>query len=133
MTAWGVELSAKPGRDCGTAAIAAGGIIDGAHLERMTLGDRRLEREVLQIFVRQAAMMMARIAGTEPANICAAAHTLTGSARGIGAWRVAEAAEWVERASGEAGNELDEAIADLRAAVLEAGAAIGGRLSDPAR
>ena len=29
--------------------------IDGGHLERMTLGDRRLEREVLELFVRQTS------------------------------------------------------------------------------
>ena len=52
----------------------------------MTLGDRRLEREVLEIFVRQTVIMLERIAGAEPALAAAAAHTLTGSARGIGVW-----------------------------------------------
>ena len=67
------------------------GVIDDDHLSRMTLGDRRLEREVLEIFVRQTVIMLERIAGAEPALAAAAAHTLTGSARGIGAWRVARA------------------------------------------
>ena len=84
----------------------------------MTLGDRRLEREVLEIFVRQTVIMLERIAGAEPALAAAAAHTLTGSARGIGAWRVARAAERLERvANGKSGAaELDEAIEELKSA-----------------
>jgi HPt (histidine-containing phosphotransfer) domain-containing protein len=65
----------------------------------MTLGDRRLEREVLEIFVRQTTIMLNRIVGAEPALAAAAAHTLKGSARGIGAWRVARAAELLEQAA----------------------------------
>ena len=37
--------------------------IDEEHLGRMTLGDFQLEREVLQIFVRQSVIMLERIAG----------------------------------------------------------------------
>ena len=36
-------------------------IIDEDHLGRMTLGDRSLEREVLQIFARQTTLMLERI------------------------------------------------------------------------
>ena len=42
-------------------------VIDDEHLRRMTLGDRGLEREVLEIFMRQAALMLRRIAGAKPA------------------------------------------------------------------
>lgn len=42
--------------------------IDHVHLERMTLGDRALEREVLEIFVRQTAMTLECIAGAGPAR-----------------------------------------------------------------
>ena len=105
--------------------------IDGDHLERMTLGDRRLEREVLELFVRQTGIMLNRIAGAEPALAAAAAHTLKGSARGIGAWRVARAAEFLEQAAsafcGEA--EVEDAIEELKAASLEASAVIGVRLT----
>ena len=104
--------------------------IDEDHLGRMTLGDVKLEREVLEIFVRQSVIMLERIAGAEPALAAAAAHTLTGSARGIGAWRVARAAEQLERAAGgnsDAG-ELDQAIDELKAASVEASAAIAARL-----
>ena len=66
--------------------------IDLVHLARTTLGDRALEREVLQLFDRQATILIARMRTVPPAAIAALAHTLNGSARGIGAWRVARAA-----------------------------------------
>ena len=109
--------------------------IDEDHLGRMTLGDRRLEREVLELFLRQTTILLNRIADADPPLAAAAAHTLKGSARGIGAWRVARAAELLEQAAGGAGGEdgrgldLAEAIAELKAASLEAGAAIGARLT----
>jgi HPt (histidine-containing phosphotransfer) domain-containing protein len=106
--------------------------IDQVHLERMTLGDRTLEREVLELFARQTAMTLERIAGSGPACAAAAAHTLKGSARGIGAWRVAEAAERLEQAAAGDGDEaaMLSALADLEAASLEARLAIGLRLSE---
>ena len=111
-------------------------VIDENHLGRMTLGDRRLEREVLELFLRQTAIMLNRVVGAEPPLAAAAAHTLKGSARGIGAWRVARAAELLEHAAGGGENGGDaaehglaEAIAELKAASLEAGAAIGARLT----
>jgi HPt (histidine-containing phosphotransfer) domain-containing protein len=108
------------------------GVIDEDHLARMTLGDRGLEREVLEIFARQAMLMLQRIMGAKPPLAAAAAHTLKGSARGIGAWRVAEAAERLEHAVAAADSEdaVNAAIAELEAASAEARAAIGTRLSN---
>jgi HPt (histidine-containing phosphotransfer) domain-containing protein len=108
--------------------------IDEVHLERMTLGDRNLEREVLEIFARQTTMTLERIAGAGPARAAAAAHTLKGSARGIGAWRVAQAAERLEQAAAGAGDEaaMITAIAELEAASFEARLAIGLRLGETA-
>ena len=40
-------------------------VIDENHLGRMTLGDRRLEREVLELFLRQSTIMLDRILGAE--------------------------------------------------------------------
>jgi len=104
--------------------------IDEDHLGRMTLGDRSLEREVLEIFARQTALTMERIARAAPAGAAAAAHTLKGSAVGIGAWRVAQAAERLEQAAAAKGDEaaLSAAIAELEAASAETRAAIGQRL-----
>jgi HPt (histidine-containing phosphotransfer) domain-containing protein len=106
-------------------------VIDDTHLQRMTLGDRRLEREVLELFVRQTTIMLGRIVGAEPALAAAAAHTLKGSARGIGAWRVARAAELVENAASGEGSLLamEDAVTELKSASLEASAAIGSRLT----
>jgi HPt (histidine-containing phosphotransfer) domain-containing protein len=118
--------------DCRDDALS---VIDEQHLWRMTLGDRRLEREVLQIFVRQTAIMIERIAGAEPALAAAAAHTLKGSARGIGAWRMDRAAERLEQVASGAFRrpmELSDAVQELTAAALEVSAAIGTRLRNPA-
>jgi len=120
-----LRSQAEPDRRCSP--------IDEAHLERMTLGDRSLEHEVLELFLRQSALMLDRIASAEPRIAAAAAHTLKGSARGIGAWRVADAAACVESAAaGEgAAPAMSDAIASLKAASLEASAAICARLSGP--
>ena len=104
-------------------------VIDLAHLGRMTLGVRSLEAEVLTLFDRQADVLLARMRDCAPAAVAAFAHTLKGSARGIGAWRVAAAADAVEmnviaaNAGGVAG-----AVARLSAAVDEAKAVIADRL-----
>jgi len=99
--------------------------IDLVHLARTTLGDRSLEREVLQLFDRQSSLLIARMRSAAPAGIAALAHTLKGSARGIGAWRIARAAELVElsSASGDPGGEALDALAaacdEARAVITE--------------
>ena len=65
--------------------------IDMDHLQRMTLGDARLEREVLTMFSAQAASLIGSLA-VLPADAGTLAHTLKGSARAIGAFGVADAA-----------------------------------------
>jgi hypothetical protein len=99
--------------------------IDLDHLSRMTLGDRSLELEVLALFCRQAEIMLRRMNAADPAVTAAAAHTLRGSALGIGAWRVARAAETVEQASTVM---LAGAIGALSIAIDEAKIAIAGLL-----
>ena len=132
MRAFGAKPAGEAEQPHATGTVNDRRAIDNGHLERITLGDRRLECEVLQIFVRQSAMMLQRICKGEPGPLGIAAHTLVGSARGIGAWRVAEAAEALEHASRESRYaEIGEAIAELKAASLEATAAIGARLGDP--
>ena len=98
--------------------------IDRDHLHRMTLGERELEREVLGLFDRQADMMLKRILNSDAAVAAAAAHTLKGSARGIGAWRVASAAEAVELAAASKAPDFTSAVAKLGAAVDESKTAI---------
>jgi HPt (histidine-containing phosphotransfer) domain-containing protein len=98
------------------------GPIDMAHLGRMTFGDAALEREVLAIFAGQSAGIVGALS-TLPADAAALAHTLKGSARAIGALRVADAAEALEAVLRDAdGSEaaskalavLNESIADVR-------------------
>jgi HPt (histidine-containing phosphotransfer) domain-containing protein len=94
---------------------SAGSAIDIEHLSRMTLGERSLEREVLALFDRQAEMLLPRIRRGEPTLAAASVHTLKGSALGIGAFKVAGAAEAVEQAEEAA---IASAI-DTLAVVLE--------------
>lgn len=98
--------------------------IDLAHLERMTLGEASLEREVLQLFGRQAEMLLTRMQTAAPAVVAAAAHTLKGSARGIGAWQVADAAEKVELATSVAQPEIRAAVARVCTALDDVSAVI---------
>jgi HPt (histidine-containing phosphotransfer) domain-containing protein len=99
--------------------------IDVAHLARMTLGDSSLEREVLQLFDRQAEILFARIRQAVPSAAASHAHTLKGSSSSIGAWKVAHAAEVVELASRSNGAaNIATAIAALEAAIVEARAVI---------
>jgi hypothetical protein len=101
--------------------------IDFAHLFRMTLGDHSLEREVLQLFDRQTEMLVARMGGASPAVVAALAHTLKGSARGIGAWGVALAAEDVEIAAAH-GNSPTTAVEMLVQAATTVRVTIAERL-----
>jgi len=106
--------------------------IDLAHLGRMTLGDRRLERDILTLFDRQSDLLLARMREVGPAAIATFAHTLTGSARGVGAWRVAAAAEALECAVGTTTNFVP-ALTRLTVAVGEARLAIDAMLRAAAR
>lgn len=98
--------------------------IDRTHLFKMTLGDRSLEAEVLRLFERQSVMLLGRMSLAEPAKLRALAHTLNGSSRGIGAWRVAHAAHALEIAANDPAL-AEPAIVALRAAIDEAVGAIG--------
>lgn len=72
--------------------------VDLVHLARHTFGNRELEIEILQLFVRQSQIMMQRLDDAADATAWrTAAHTIKGSALGIGAWRVARLAAELER------------------------------------
>ena len=98
--------------------------IDLVHLARTTLGDRGLEREVLQLFDRQSTLLIARMRAAAPAGMATLAHTLKGSARGIGAWRVARAAEALELAGPSGPDAVAGALDQLTTAAEEARAVI---------
>jgi nucleoid-associated protein YgaU len=93
--------------------------IDCVHLKQMTFGDRGLERELLQLFDRQAELLLARMRAGEAAVLATLAHTLKGSALGIGAAEVAQAAAATEAAA--AGSPAQRAAAiDALAAAIDA-------------
>jgi HPt (histidine-containing phosphotransfer) domain-containing protein len=99
-------------------------VIDRGQLARMTFGDRNLEREVLQLFDRQAGLLLARMRDGEPAAVATLAHTLNGSASSIGAAAVERAAAAVEQAMSAVEREraidrLATAIDEVRAAIAE--------------
>lgn len=103
-----------------------GPALDIGHLERMTLGERELEREVLALFAQQAEDLLRRLEKL-PREGWSLAHTLKGSARGIGAFAVAEASGEVERAL-RSGLPAADAMVALRTAVDGALIAINERL-----
>ena len=96
--------------------------LDLDHLARMTLGDAELEREVLAMFAEQSQRLVSAMAAL-PADAGALAHKLKGSARGIGAFAVADAAAQLECAI-RTGDDPLRAFAVLKEAVAEARAAI---------
>ena len=106
--------------------------IDLVHLARQTLGDTELEAELLGLFERQAGVILRQISsaatGAERGFRRDLAHTLKGSARAVGAHRVASAAEDYEALLSSSVTEepiaaarevLAEAVEEARAAVLE--------------
>ena len=99
--------------------------IDLDHLARMTLGDAELENEVLAMFAEQSIRLISAMSAL-PADASALAHKLKGSARGIGAFAVADAAAQLECALRTGDNPL-RAFADLKEAVADARAAIAAR------
>jgi len=105
-----------------------GAAIDRSHLSRMTFGNLSLEREVLQLFERQAELLLARMRASEPAAVATLAHTLKGSAAGIGAARVARAACAAELAASRTPGECSQAIDELAHTVEEARTQIAGML-----
>jgi HPt (histidine-containing phosphotransfer) domain-containing protein len=99
--------------------------IDHIHLYRMTLGDHGLEREVLALFDRQIDLLIDRMRAVDASCVPALAHTLKGSARGVGAWPMARAAEAVEAAPAA---DLALAVAALAAMARETHEAIADLL-----
>ncbi len=110
--------------------------LDLVHLAHQTLGDRSLETELLTLFDRQADLILRQIeagAGAPDRRLRKdLAHTIKGSAKAVGACRVAAMAEAYEAVlySGASEGKVAEACADLSRAVAEARQAIGGLLAE---
>ena len=89
--------------------------IDRDHLARQTMGDGDLARSVLEIFVAQ---MAEKLPCLDPLSedFRDQVHGLKGSARGVGAWAVADVAEKLEQKKGDQSALLGQ----LRLAIAEA-------------
>jgi HPt (histidine-containing phosphotransfer) domain-containing protein len=82
--------------------------IDHAYLRRFTLGDRALEHEVLGLFADQAPTYLLHLMAAESDRAWfEAAHALKGSARAVGAWRVALLAKQAEAHTAESNGRSD--------------------------
>ena len=71
--------------------------VDLVHLARQTMGDRDLEREVLALFVQQVLSVRDKIGDADVRERLLLAHGLKGSARGVGAFSIADCAAEIER------------------------------------
>ncbi len=107
--------------------------LDLVHLSRQTLGDRALELELIELFDKQAGHIMTRL----DSELCGSSvkwrsdlsHTLKGSARAIGAFKVAAAAQAYEDVLQTAAPGQNEVQA-LKLAVEEVQVAIRELLAD---
>lgn len=101
---------------------AAAQPVDLEHLARYTLGERALEKEILELFCTQSVLYLEQLrAAMSDRDWRDAAHSLKGSARAIGAWRAAKAAERAEALQGDVLTQfrtaqIDEIDASLREA-----------------
>lgn len=106
--------------------------IDRDHLARFTFGSLPLELEVLALFAEQAPETLSMLATATPGKPWRdAAHTLKGSARAVGAWRIAAIAEEAEAFASSAEAQHAGTLEALVEAVAEAIRYIDG-LSCPA-
>jgi HPt (histidine-containing phosphotransfer) domain-containing protein len=96
--------------------------VDLKHMRRYTMGDRALEQEVLELFLGQLPQTLGALSGaTNEKEWRIAAHTLKGSGRAVGAWRIARLAEHAEHMTGVKNTDLRrEAVDRIEDAAREA-------------
>jgi HPt (histidine-containing phosphotransfer) domain-containing protein len=100
--------------------------IDRAHLRRYTMGNLALEVEVLQLFIGQAPSTLREMEHAACAKSWhMAAHTLKGSAKAVGAHRIARVSEQAERTGFDA-PDREITLVVLKSALDEASAYIAG-------
>jgi len=104
------------------------GPIDYDHLAAYTGGDRALEAEVFALFQNQVeAWLRLLTPAASDDDWSAAAHSLKGSARGVGANALAEACARAEALVGESAGEGARSVARNR--ILDAVEAVSDEIS----
>lgn len=102
--------------------------VDLAHLGKYTLGNRALDLEILGLFLAQAPETISRLqaaAGHEQWR--RAAHTLKGSARGVGAWRLGDLAYAAETAPDwDAAGRRQAIVSAIESELADVAAFVGG-------
>jgi len=126
LAVWDETLPAEEGRKVSSRPV------DLVHLSRYTLGERELEREVLELFCSQSLIYIERLReARSDKDWTDAAHSLKGSASAIGAWRAAAAAASAEALSGAAPLEARALrLREIESSVREAEIYIGALLED---
>src|SRR5262245_22092289 len=102
VTGKAAELASGQGSaECVGPSLAAP--IDRAYLARFTLGNAALEREVLELFAAQTAIYVQQLREAVTRKAWKdAAHGIKGSARAVGARRLASLAQFAEQLDVEA-------------------------------
>ncbi len=120
------EFNSRPERD-------ADRPIDLVHLSKFTMGRRDLEAEILGLFRQQLAVSLDKLAAAAELDgddkaWGEAAHTLKGSARGVGAWALGDATADAEVLT--SGDERRSVISKLDVLVKSATGFIDELLED---
>lgn len=100
-------------------------LFDARHLATYTLGDAAIEQEVLPLFLDHAMAVLSRLreAGSEK-EWREAAHSLKGSARGVGAFVVGASAAALENYAAFASNDRAALLAGLELELAATSAAM---------
>lgn len=91
--------------------------MDFDYLESYTGGDRGLIAEVLGLFQSQARVWSTWLSEPDEEGLRDLAHTIKGSARGIGATALGDAADRVEQGATREVPALQSALAEALAAI----------------
>ena len=95
-------------------------LLDTEFLGKYTLGNIELEREVLHMFIDQSALYLERLRAPKSSkDWFEAAHSLKGSARGIGAFVVGMRAAQLEQVDEPLNESIRSAILSLMVTDLE--------------
>jgi len=96
-------------------------LLDADHLKKYTLGDLALEREVLGMFIDQSKLYVNRLQSPKDAKDWGeAAHSLKGSASGVGAFKIAQRAAQLEKVDEPFNSSVCTAMLALLLTDLEA-------------